>query len=354
MLKKIKCIHCVRLFQPIRTGHLYCSDTCRKLQFKAKKRSEAKKKDSRRINNKLGKLSASSFGKYLVRELRRSGTVQILKDHDAKSLTELVALKRRCTVAAGFENGEATGFYELSHIYPIGSAKSKNIGLLNSKNLTITPKDFNRKHSTKTPTCGYQGQHLSREELELKWKVTDSQSSLEILGLARKYVGEDFDAWLSKHVVNPTQKQALIKQLCKAGFDKRRLQDFSLIQLKTMAADEDVAYFNLSKSPERIKAVLIKELSRMDIKSDFKTAFEYLDLEELRDLCTIDMEFVGTDAERNDFEEFLIQQSLACLHGQPYLNKWGKKAVLNWFRKIENKEESSSNYYRDPEDDVIL
>lgn len=353
MLKKIKCIHCVRLFQPIRTGHLYCSPTCRKLEFKAKKRAESKKKGNRRIGDKLTRLSASSFGKYLVREFRRAETVQILKDHNAESLTELAALKRRCTSAAGFDNGEAVGFYELSHIYPVGSTKSKNIGLLNAKNLTITPKEFNRKHSTKLPTCGYQGQHISRDGLESKWKVLDSHSSLDALGLARTYIGDEFDSWLSKHVVNPTQKQALIKQLSKAGFDKQRLQDFSLSQLKAMAADEDVAYFNISKSPDDIKRVLIEELSRLDIEGDFKTAFEYLDLEELRDLCSIEMEFFGIDSEKKEFEEFLVKQSLACLHGQPHSNKWKEKAVLDWFKKIEVRNESSYKPHWDDDEDEI-
>jgi hypothetical protein len=354
MLRKAKCSHCVRLFQPIRVGHLYCSATCRKLQFKAKKRTETRKKGSRRIGDKLVKLSASSFGKYLVREFKRSGTVEILKDHNAKSLADLAALKRRCTSAAGFENGESLGFYELSHIYPVGRTKSKNIGLLNANNLTITPKEFNRKHSTKLPSCGYQGQHISREKLELKWKVLDSSSSLDMLRLARKYIGDEFDSWLSKHVVTPTQKQVLIKQLSKSGFDKLRLQDFSLTQLKTMAADEDVAYFNMSKSPDDIKRVLIEELSRLDIENDFTTAFEYLELEELRDFYTIEMEFIGTDSEKQELEEFVVEQSLACLHGQPHSNKWREKPVLDWFKRIEISEKSISKPYQEEGDEEFL
>ncbi len=354
MLRKAKCSHCVRLFQPIRVGHLYCSATCRKLQFKAKKRTETRKKGSRRIGDKLVKLSASSFEKYLVREFKRSGTVEILKDHNAKSLADLAALKRRCTSAAGFENGESLGFYELSHIYPVGRTKSKNIGLLNANNLTITPKEFNRKHSTKLPSCGYQGQHISREKLELKWKVLDSSSSLDMLRLARKYIGDEFDSWLSKHVVTPTQKQVLIKQLSKSGFDKLRLQDFSLTQLKTMAADEDVAYFNMSKSPDDIKRVLIEELSRLDIENDFTTAFEYLELEELRDFYTIEMEFIGTDSEKQELEEFVVEQSLACLHGQPHSNKWREKPVLDWFKRIEISEKSISKPYQEEGDEEFL
>ena len=354
MLRKIKCSHCVKLFKPIRVGHLYCSATCRKLKFKAKKGAESKKKGNRRIGDKLVKLSASSFGKYLVRELKRAGTVQILKDHNSESLADLVALKRRSTTAAGYENGETLGAYELSHIYPVGSSKAKNIGLLNSKNLAIAPKEFNRKHSTKIPSCGYQGQCLPKDSLETKWKVLDSQSSIEILQLARKYIGDDFDIWLSKHVVNPTQKQALIKQLQKAGFDKERLKDIPLDQLKSMAADEDVAYFHMSKDPENICTLLTEELSRLAVGHDFAKAFELLDIEEWSDFYHVEMEFVGTKAERKEFEEFFIEQSLACLHGQSYSNKWKEKVVLDWFKRIEITETFSPEPSQDEEDDWIL
>jgi len=354
MPKKAKCKYCVSLFKPIRIGHLYCSDTCRKLQFKAKKRAESKQKGSRRIGDKLVKLSASSFGKYLVRELKRAGTVQILQDHNSESLADLVALKRRSTAAAGYENGETLGAYELSHIYPVGNSKSKNVGLLNSKNLTIAPKDFNRKHSTKIPSCGYQGQYLSRDNLEAKWKVLDSHSSTELLQLARKYVGDDFDIWLSKHVVNPTQKQALIKQLQKAGFDKERLKDMPLNQLKSMAADEDVAYFHMSKSPEYIKTMLIEELLRLGIKNDLLIALEYLEAEDWSFFSSPEMEFIGADSERQECELFLVEQSLACLHGQTHSNKWREKSVLDWFRKIESEGNSPPEPYQDEEGDWTL
>jgi hypothetical protein len=155
--------------------------------------------------------------------------------------------------------------------------------------------------------------------------------------LARKYIGNDFDIWLNKHVVNPTQKQALIKQLQKAGFDKERLKDMPLDQLKSMAADEDIAYLHMSKDPEYIKTILIEELLRLGIKNDLLTALEYLEAEYWSLFSSAEMEFVGTDLERKELEEFLVEQSLACLHGQPYLIKWREKSVLDWFKKVENK-----------------
>ena len=359
MLKKTKCSHCVKLFQPIRIGHLYCSATCRKLEFKAKKRAETKKKSTRRIGKKLEKLSGSSFGRYLVRELKRAKTVEILQGHTADSLTQLVALRRACTAASGFENGESLGVYELSHIYPVGNSKSALIGLLNTNNLTITPKEFNRKHSTKTPTYGYIGESIPRKDLDPKLRVLESDESTKILQLVRSYIGEEFDSWLNKHVITATQRQALLRNLKKAGFNADSLHGLNLEQLKAMAADEDVAYFHMSRSPESIENVLIKELGRLNLGSEFLDAFKWLDDEDMIDFCSPEKYFTGTVEQRKQLKEFMTDQSLACLHGQPYESKWNEKELINNFKSYE--EVPRNSLYNtvlwqdlDEDDDAIL
>lgn len=350
MLRKQACKYCAGLFQPLRVGHIYCSDTCRKLKFKAKKASEAKKKLSRRLEKKLGILSASAFGKFLVREIRRAGTVQILHGHTAASLADLVSLKRRCTSAAGFKDGESLGAYELSHIYPVGNSKSKHIGLLSPKNLTIAPKEFNRKHSTKLPYCGYLGESIPRSTLNPKWSIRDNSSSQEILALARKCIGADFDAWLKKHNITLTQKQGLIRSLKKAGYHEERLRNLNLKELQAIADDEDVGYFHMTVDPARIEDVLVDELRRLDIGSSLAAALEYLDWEEWASLFNSKFSFIGSDKEKKAFKEYLITQSLACLHGQPYSEVWKKKAVLGYFKEVE---ESPRNLYGEDDDAEI-
>lgn len=334
MLRKQACKYCAGLFQPLRVGHIYCSDTCRKLKFRTKKASEAKKKLSRRLEKKLGVLSASAFGKFLVREIRRAGTVQILHGHTAASLADLVNLKRRCTSAAGFKDGESLGTYELSHIYPVGNSKSKHIGLLSPKNLTIAPKEFNRKHSTKLPSCGYLGESIPRSTLNSQWSIRDNSSSQEILALARKYIGADFDIWLKKHNITLTQKQGLIRSLKKAGYYEARLRDLNLKDLQGIANDEDVGYFHMTISPAEISMVLMDELNRLKIGNPLLTALEYLEHEEWDSFYNSKFKFIGSAGERKALKEYLITQSLACLHGQPYFEVWKKKAVLRYFKEL--------------------
>lgn len=334
MLKKIKCSHCVRLFQPIRMGHRFCSDTCRKLQFKVKKRAESTKRSNKRLGEKLIKLSGSAFGRYLVREIRRAGTVQILNGHTFDSLNELASLRRKCTASSGYEHGEALGTYELSHIYPAGGSRAKNVGLLHPANLVITPKEFNRKHSTKLPSCGYQGRFINRNNLDVKWQVKDGDESIEVLKLARKFIGDDFDKWLKGHLVTYTQKQALVKLLKVAGLPADMLKAMSLRALKALAAEEELPYFDLSKSPADIRDILSEEILRLNLGPEFAKGLELL-ADYDWSLGSPMMEFIGTESERRDFEKFLVEQTLACLHGQPFVDKWRKKSVLMHFKEHE-------------------
>lgn len=350
MLRKQACKYCAGLFQPLRVGHIFCSDTCRKLKFKAKKALETKKKLSRRLEKKLGIISASAFGKFLVREIRRAGTVQILHGLTEASLAGLVSLKRRCTSAAGFKDGESLGAYELSHIYPVGNSKSKHIGLLSPKNLTIAPKEFNRKHSTKLPTCGYLGEAIPRSTLNPQWSIRDNSSSLEILALARKFIGADFDTWLKKHNITLTQKQGLIRSLKKAGYHEERLRDLNLKELQAIANDEDVGYFHMTTSPAEISMVLMDELNRLKIGNPLLTALEYLEHEEWDSFYNSKFKFIGSNSEKKAFNKYLITQSLACLHGQPYSEVWKKKAVLMYFKEAE---ELPRNLYGNDEDAEI-
>lgn len=331
MLQKVKCRRCVVRFQPIRSGHIYCSSTCRKLQFSSKKRAKNRNNNNlRRISFKLKRLSASSFGKYLIREIRRAGTVQILKGHDAESLRALVALRRKCTNDAGFSYGESLGAFELSHIYPVGNAKSKRTGLLHAKNLTITPKDFNRKHSAKEPCYGYQGESIAKDELLECWSVNQEHDAMAIFRLARKYVGEQFDVWLKGHVISITQKQGLVKDLVRAGFHQEILKSLDFRQLREMALDEDVAYFYMSNSSSNTRRVLAEELQRLSLGGDIAECILLLESAD----CTIEPAekiFNGAVSESRELEAHLIQQGLNCLHGQPFSERWRGRTLLSFF-----------------------
>lgn len=314
MLKKRACKHCVGQFQPIRTGHLFCSDTCRKLSHKAKERTKTQAKKNKKQGEKLKKLSSSAFGLYLVKELRRAKTVEILQGHDSESLDALAKLRRRCTASGGYEDGEATGYYELSHIYPV-SCKNR-LGLLHTSNLAITPATFNRKHGTKLPVEGYIGFSIPREGLSKQWRIADPLNSLEVLKLARKYIGEEFDVWLKRHLISQTQRSALLKKLKEAGYDSEILKIMSLKELKSIAEEEEIPYFIITKEPEEEWLVAREEMKRLNIDN---SVFQHLNCYYESDMSFGDyLTFKDSPDQELEFKTYLVHQAFLCIHGQSF------------------------------------
>lgn len=345
MLKKRACKHCVAQFQPIRTGHLFCSETCRKLAFKAKNRAKTQSTRSKKLAEKLKKLANSTFGLYLIKELRRAKTVEILQGHDSESLDALVSLRRRCTVSAGYEDGESMGFYELSHIYPV-SGKNR-LGLLHTTNLAITPATFNRKHGTKLPIEGYMGSSIPRNSLSKLWKIADSLNNLDVLKLARKYIGEEFDIWLKKHLISQTQKDAIIKKLKEAGFDPKLLKTMRLMELKAIADEEKIPYFSMSKDPEEEWWIARNEMERLKLDN---SVFKHLNLyyeaySSFDDFLT----FNDSPEKELEFKRHLVQQAFLCIHGQPFNHDWNGESFESLIRTEEEPEQTRKSCFDDDE-----
>lgn len=352
MEKKLKCYHCKALFKPVRKGHIHCSDTCRKLRNKAKNKVISDQKRKRRLAEKLKKLSSSTFGRYLVREITRAKTVQILTAQSAESLKALVALRRRCTAASGYEEGEPLGTYELSHIWPVKSAHS--IGLLCVENLVIAPKSFNRQHAQKFPVHPLIGKAIPAADLTDQWKVVEGMNSLQVLKLARSFVGEEFDRWLASFLISNSQRDQLIKNLVKAGLPKRRLQDLKLRQLKALAEEEEVPYFDISTNPQDVRSLLSEETERLGAGRELGLLLDRLETEDWS-LVPSGWHFEGEREDQEEFEKFVIDQAFLCLHGQPYSDLWKGQPVSDFVREkvYESKPEREPKTVLDDDDDVL-
>ncbi len=348
MLHKRPCKHCVGQFQPVRKGHIFCSETCRKLSFKAKDRASIRAKRDRTKVEKLKQLANSAFGSYLVKELRRAGTVEVLQGHDSKSLEALVSLRRRCTASGGYEKGESLSYYELSHIYPVSG--KERVGLLNTFNLVITPRTFNRKHSKKLPISGYLGSSIARTSLLDEWKVHSSAEALEILKIARRYIGKEFDIWLKKHLISQTQKQAILKKFKEAGFDYAVLKNMRIKQLTALADEQQIPYFAMDKNAIDLEDIASTEIKRLNINpliSEVLIKFEGLD----DTFRPAEYEFKGDKKELDLFKEFVCNQAILCMHGQPYENKWRGNPFDAYLLKVKKKKKTSTNLF---DDDYLL
>jgi predicted nucleic acid-binding Zn ribbon protein len=352
MNKNIRCSHCKALFKPVRKGHVHCSDTCRKLRNKAKNKVISDQRKKRRLAGKLQKLAVSTFGRYLIREIKRAKTVQILTGQSAESLKALVSLRRRCTAASGYEEGEPLGTYELSHIWPVKSSNS--LGLLCTENLVIAPKTFNRQHAQKFPVQALVGKALPDAALSDQWKVAEGMDSLQVLKLARSFMGEEFDKWLASFLISSSQRDQLIKNLVKAGLPKRRLQDLKLRQLKALAEEEEVPYFDISTKPEDVRSLLREETERLEVGRELGLLLDRLERED----CSLEPSgwyFEGEREDQGKFEKFVIDQAFLCLHGQPYSDLWKGQPISDFVREKvhESKPERAPESVLD-DDDWIL
>ena len=330
MYRTMKCAHCETLFEPIRKGHLHCSDTCRKLRNKAKNKVISYQKKKRRLSEKVKKLATSNFGRYLIREIKRASTVQILTGQSAESLKALVSLRRRCTAASGYEEGEPIGTYELSHIWPVKSPLA--IGLLCIENLVIAPKSFNRQHAQKFPVSALLGKAIPDADLIEQWKVAEGMDSLQVLKKARLFLGEDFDKWLTSFLISNSQRDQLIKSLVKAGLPKKRLQDLKLRQLKALAEEKEVPYFDISTKPQDVRTLLNMETERLGMGRELGLLLARLEGEE----CTLEpsgWHFVGDRVDQEEFEKFVIDQAFLCLHGQPYSDLFNGQPFTDFVQK---------------------
>ncbi|MBW0280991.1 hypothetical protein B4O99_15850 [Shewanella xiamenensis] len=116
---------------------------------------------------------------WLISNVRRAGTVQILEGVAFQDFADLLELYKRVAAANGIGNQDRT--YELSHLSP---AKGKDsVGLLSPSNLTIALVGLNRKLGKKE--FGHTCKVLKTDLLQC-YRVHEKMSSREIMKLINK------------------------------------------------------------------------------------------------------------------------------------------------------------------------
>jgi len=347
MMKNGTCRHCEISFLPVRSGHFYCSDTCRKLAHKAKKRKANNIKASRKIAQKLRKLGSSSYGRYLIAELKRAGTVQVLTGHTHSSLEALVELRKQCTGNAGYQGGKAEWTYELSHIKPL--AGEDEIGLLHPDNLVIATKKFNRTLRNTPPKIEGRGVALHRSELVKKWEINQSLSGKQVLKLARRFIGAEFDLWLKSYVVEASQKAKLFTKLRKAGIDKKSVADKSFRELMAIdraivTKDKDASYWSFTRLPKDNYLAVLEEVKRFKLDGEIKNALLMVEAEDDSVFYPLYWEWMFKGKDYPNYVETLVEQAELMLHGQTFKETWEGSKFLSWWEHTPRiKPEASSN-----------
>lgn len=170
----------------------YCSTKCRKHSHR-RSLSIARRSDKRRAN-----LHQNDETLYLVRQCKRAGTVQILKDLNLTTFIEMMDLIRN----------RPYGAINLCHIAPV---KGKNfIGLLHPKNLFYGGAYQNNKFG-KRYVGG--GRSISHDDLLSDWMVSETTSTNEVLILIEKFLDPIISLYISQRPVRKSRKVKICNQI---------------------------------------------------------------------------------------------------------------------------------------------
>ncbi|WP_125888206.1 hypothetical protein [Pseudomonas luteola] len=266
------CEHCKAPYQTSQIKSKYCSSACK---------SEANQltRKSKKLSNRKLKLPSTGFYAYLLREVRRAGTVEVLTGLTSKDLSELLKLRKECNKASGFENGKVRkGKFELSHICPVQGTAF--LGLLHPANLVITTVAYNRSRGV-----SYSGgdRYIVRSDLQNKWSVNEEMTDTQVYRMIQRFLGGELDNFLCEHNLSLTQRQTLINKLAKAtlvkngdDFDSReeRAAELELIKsslkyvknedLTQMAKDNDLSVYGCNMDSRSALNVAFDEMTRFE------------------------------------------------------------------------------------------
>ena len=319
-LSKKTCKHCDSHFETKHKTKQYCTDKCQNAAKCARYYKSTKPTQVKKYTTKREKLLATGFGRWLLKECQRAGTVQILEGHTVESLFGLLELFKRRSKASGYEGGKPTGAFELSHIWPVKGNQHK-IGLLHPQNLVLAPARPNRLHGSKTPSEGFEGigRFLPTSALLGRYSVSKENSLVQVERQVFQLLGATWQQFVATLVIQQGQQEQLRKKLEKT-LNTRLPTDLPLDQLKAKAEESGVSYFTANFEAFSAVPVLAKELQRFGhVKgSEFGIYASWLELYEQE----FDF-FTGGDlgglaeVDQEELEQLLVCEVFAILHGQP-------------------------------------
>lgn len=241
------CNHCKKEFKAKRVDAKFCSPKCQQGNKKALK-----------ISKRLKKLPRTSFVRWLVHEVKRAGTVEILKD---TSLPELQVLRKKRNLYSGFSGGKVqTNVYDLAHIAPV--CHPKIVGLLHPENLAIVPSSFNR--SYKAQWVEGSGRYILRSSLKQQWRVCSDTPEADVIKKITRYLGaEKLSEFVADNDLTLTFRESLLDFLEAQDFKLPIIVKKDTEALKKLAIEHGFKESKFTQASESDSVVASLELARL-------------------------------------------------------------------------------------------
>lgn len=255
-VRRPRCKNCKKQFRTTSATKVYCSPVCSRHVANAKRPKVDRIEKARR--------SAPFYR--LALEVKRAGTLEILRGHTAESLLALFKLQSQAFEFNGYGQQR---LYELSHVAP---ANGRHIvGLYVAENLVIAPRGLNNAHGTSH--YGNHGVWIARTSLNPKHNVHERERDSDVLDRILAYLGDDLvNEVVKRGNIQPMQRfkllawlEAFIEAHPEHSHHSENLAAMSTValgKLKSQLQCKDVKAFRLITREVHPLEMLSLELSR--------------------------------------------------------------------------------------------
>lgn len=186
------CCQCSNEYQAKRfvdPSKRYCTSACKQ---KARRARQPKTK----VENRFAKLAKNTFWRWVIKECRKAGTVQVLTGHTSATLLVLHLLNNAMYKCYGWSSDLKTSLFNICHIQP-RRGRNGYIGLLHPANLFIGCSKMNR-HQSNKPVPADAGLRIAVSALKQKWAVDQGDTYAAIAEKIRAFLGAALDDYLDK------------------------------------------------------------------------------------------------------------------------------------------------------------
>jgi len=262
------CKHCREPFHR-RSGSTrnYCSDRCKKALARAEQK--AKQSKPSKVEKYAARLLETSRGLWMIRQCRRSGSVETFKGATAADLHDLEdQLAYRKQRYGWIDEGHGHDKFHMCHVRPLHGTDG-SVGLSYGSNLFVGPRALNQRQGNKPP-APWAGCSIPKASLSRKWLVQESDSDKDVFEKLRKLLGKELDTYLESLDAMPqrTKHLALVHKV------HRRQKDGKYNPLDRLYTLDELLSLTLEQLQELETVQNGKESSRYDY-SQLPTDYDF-------------------------------------------------------------------------------
>lgn len=211
------CTHCGTMFKRRPSGRETCTRTCAKAAERQQKAPTLTTRE-KKIERRKKRLLENAFGKWLLDQAFRAGTVQTYHGITADGLHRLneqyIYRKQRL---GWIEMGHGKDIFQQCHVQPL-KGRDGSTGLTIPENLFTGTAELNQRQGNK-PVNTWAGASLPATARKRKWNITKGMTRDQVLQKLADFIGPELDTFLDELDKMPQRTYRL--RLAKTVFNQQ-------------------------------------------------------------------------------------------------------------------------------------